>query len=68
MNLDALKAPPLFGGWKDRFFMRQRHLRHPTTGRPVPINPTAGKVNEELARVAGTLGITPFAAPPLAYA
>ena len=32
VHLHPLKAPALFGGRKDRFFVRQRHLRHPTTG------------------------------------
>src|SRR4051794_25084759 len=36
--------------------LRKRHFGAPTTARPVPVNPTAGRVNEELARVAG--GVT----------
>jgi hypothetical protein len=29
MDLHPLEAPPLFGGRKNRFFVRQRHLRYP---------------------------------------
>jgi hypothetical protein len=31
VNLDALEAPPLFGGRDRGFLLRKRHLRHPTT-------------------------------------
>jgi hypothetical protein len=46
MNLHPLEAPSLFGGLKNRFSVRQRHLRHPTTGFSVSSDPTASKVNE----------------------
>jgi hypothetical protein len=52
MDFDPLKAPSFFSGRKDRFFVSQRHLRHPTTAFPVSLDPTASKVNEPLAAVA----------------
>jgi hypothetical protein len=52
MDFYALKAPSFFGGRKDRFLVRQRHLRHPTTAFSVSVDPTASKVNEPLAAVA----------------
>ena len=49
VDFDPLEAPSLFGGRKGGFLVRQRHLCHPTTGFSVLSDPTAGKVNEELA-------------------
>ncbi len=51
MNPHTLKTPSLFGGRRNRFFVRQSHLRHPTTGCSVSPDPTASRVNEWLAGV-----------------
>src|SRR5229473_3179309 len=48
MNPHPLKTAALFGGRKYRSFVRQRHLRHPTTGCSVSPDPTADRVNEAL--------------------
>jgi hypothetical protein len=50
MNPHPLETAALFGGRKYRSFVRQRHLRHPTTGCSVSPDPTADRVNEALAR------------------
>ena len=52
MDFHPLEAPSLFGGRKNRLFVRQRHLRHQTTGISESFDPTAGKVNEPLAMTA----------------
>ena len=49
MDLHPLEAPALFGSRKNRLFVRQRHLRYPTTGISESFDPTAGKVNAPLA-------------------
>src|SRR5450755_4708927 len=41
MNPHPLETAALFGGRKYRSFVRQRHLRHPTTGCSVAPDPTA---------------------------
>jgi mannose-6-phosphate isomerase-like protein (cupin superfamily) len=49
MDLHPLEAPSLLGGRQNRFFVRQSHLRHPTTGISESFDPTASRVNEPLA-------------------